>query len=196
MAINNPRYFNAAVAGIGASLAAGGISDPTAADYLAYANAVNAAATEVDSVLPAVSGGATQTAADLLGAVCQIAFLNRNLSSTVQPSYLGVANAIAALFTELLTKEIAQPGNTFTVLGIVVPAITAPNTAQVTITNALFAGANTIDATFSGPPTATQLGIQGQWVTTSSTGVIVVSFVKAANNYPGATELVLVGVRS
>ena len=193
---NNARYFNAAIAGIGGAAKSAWLNDPVAADYLAYTNAVNAAATAVDAALPAVSGGASQVGADLLESICFAVFLQRNVSSTTSSDYTAVAASIAALFTELLLKQVAQPGAQSKVLGIAVPSITAPNTAQVSVTDTTFIGALTLSAEFSGPPGNTALGIQAQWVGTSSSGAIVVSFIKVAGNYTGATEQVRVAASS
>lgn len=192
---NNARYFNAAIAGIGGAAKSAWLNDPVAGDYLAYTNAVNAAALAVDAAIPN-SATANQIAADLLESICFAVFLQRNVSSAVQADYATIAASIAALFTELLLKQVAQPGTQSKTLAIVVPAITAPNTAQVSITDTTFIGAGTLQAEFAGAPSAAQLGIQAQWVGTSSTGAIVVSFVKAANNYPGATEQVRVAATS
>jgi hypothetical protein len=193
---NNPRYFNAAIAGIGGAAKSAWLTDSVAADYLAYTNAVNAAATAVDAAIAAVSGGATQAGADLLESICFAVFLQRNVGSTTSSDYSAVAASIAALFTELLLKQVAQPGGTSKLLSVVVPAITAPNTAQVDVTDSTFIGANTISAEFSGVPVNAQLGIQGQWVGATSSGQITISFVKVAGNFAGATEPVRVAVTS
>ena len=196
MATNNTRYLNAAIAGIGGASKSAWVNDPVVGDYAAYSNAVAAAAAAVDAALPAVSGGATTAGANLLQSVCYAVFAQRNVSSTTQSDYATVAASIAALFTSLLAKTVAAPGSQAKVLGIVVPAITAPNTAQVSVTDATFIGANTIGAEFSGAPSNTQLGIQGQWITNTATGAFVASFVKVVNNYAGATEQVRVQANS
>ncbi len=194
---NNPQYFNAAIAGIGGAAKSAWLTDPVAADYLAYCNAVNAAALAVDAALPTTSSGTDQVGADLLESVCFAVFLQRNVSSTVQASYAAVAASIAALFTELLTKQISQVGNVAKNLSVVVPAITAPGTAQVDIVDTDFIGANSIRATYSEIPfNAASLGIQSQWVGASSSGLITISFIKAATNYAGGTLPVRVTVES
>lgn len=193
---NNPRYLNAAIAGIGGAAKSAWVNDPVAGDYAGYSNAVNAAALAVDAAIAPVAGGALSSAASLLDSICSAVFLGRNVSSTNQADYATVAASIAAVFTSLLAKLVSAPGSQAKVLGIVVPAITAPNTAQVSVTDTTFIGANTIAADFSGPPSNTQLGIQGAWISNTATGALVVSFEKIATNYAGATEQVRVAATS
>jgi len=194
MSINNPRYYNAAIAGISAAVFEdAGPTASTSAAYLAYQTNIAAAAAAVDAAIaPTTSSGVGGT---LLQAICTGVFAKRAVSSSVQATYSALAAVISAIFTELLSDDIIQPGSSKQ-LAVVVPSITAPNDAEVAITDAFYDGALTIDAAFVGAPSNTKLGIQAAWVTTSATGVINISFVKVSGNYVGATEQVRVGFTS
>lgn len=191
--MNNPAYFNAALAGIGGAAKSAWLVDPVAADYEGYCNAVNAAALAVDSAIPTVDD-TDQVAAGLLVSICFAVFLQRNVSSTTEADYAAVAASIAALFTELLTFQVLQPnGGEAKNFAIIVPPITSPDSAQVTIVDPDFIDAKTIIAVFNGPPTNTELGIQAQWVADRTTGEIAVSFIKLGDgSYAGGTESVRV----
>lgn len=112
---NNPGIFNAAVGAIGGGMLTNtGPTDTVAGDYLAFSNAVNAAATAVDAAIPTIGGGSTSQQNALVGALCQGLFAQKFVSSTDPTTYSVTANAIAALFAEVNLKLITQAGGTGT----------------------------------------------------------------------------------
>jgi hypothetical protein len=102
MAVNNALFQNAAKAAfLGGTTANRQNLDAVAADYANTVRSSNAFANAVDQAIPAVGGGgASQSQADQVFAICLGAILNRAPLSQVQTDYNSLAGAIAALYAE------------------------------------------------------------------------------------------------
>lgn len=106
---NNPILFDAVIAGATGGTSERWLTSAVSTNYTSAANAINAFATEVDSLIPTIGNGATQAQADLLQSLVQGVLADRYLTSITASSYLEIASAIAAAFQAMLLKVLPVP---------------------------------------------------------------------------------------
>src|SRR5271157_4783828 len=98
MSTNNTALYDAVVAGVILSNYSWIIST-NSADYNQNTIVAAAIATEVDSLIPPITGGATISQRDLISSIATKVFLTRFQTDNNPNDYSGIAQAIVALFT-------------------------------------------------------------------------------------------------
>lgn len=99
--MNNAALYDSALVAIASSNGAW-ISNPAPAHYAGELSAAQAIATEIDSRIPTIATGATISQRQLLESIVKSVMIGRTPEATV--SYVEIANAVAAVFTEYATN--------------------------------------------------------------------------------------------
>jgi len=101
--INNPALFDAVFSAIGASNGAW-LKDTVQADYIDEMNAALTIAIEVDSLIPAISGGATISQRELIQSIVAGVMADKFPTTTSTSFYSQIAQSIAAKFNQFSTQ--------------------------------------------------------------------------------------------
>ena len=118
MTFNNPDLYDAVLAGINGCQTRW-LINTNPASYSAFKDASKAVATEVDSLIAQIAGGATVSEINLLQSIVQSVFEGRLVTSITASDYSAIASSIVALFAEM-TPELQ---NVIPALGYITPQL-------------------------------------------------------------------------
>lgn len=103
MAFNNNALYDAVVAGAGGGAQHGWLILSTPASYTPFATNIDILATAVDLQIPPIAGGASLSQINLLESITHSVLTARYPVATIPATYIDIAKAIAAVYTELET---------------------------------------------------------------------------------------------
>jgi hypothetical protein len=109
MAHNNDALYDAVVAGAGGGAQHGWLILSTPASYTPFANNIDILATAVDLQIPVIAGGASISQINLLQSITHSVLTARYPVPVAPATYIDIAKAIAAVYTELEKLLTNQP---------------------------------------------------------------------------------------
>jgi hypothetical protein len=109
MAFNNDAFYDAVVAGAGGGAQHGWLVLSTPASYTPFATNIDILATAVDLQIPTIAGGPSISQINLLQSITQSVLTARFPVPVAPATYIDIAKAIAAVYTELEKLLTNQP---------------------------------------------------------------------------------------
>jgi len=109
MVYNNDALYDAVVAGAGGGAQQGWLILSTPASYTPFATNIDILATAVDLQIPTIAGGASISQINLLQSITHSVLTARYPVATAPSTYIDIAKAISALYTELEKLLTNQP---------------------------------------------------------------------------------------